>query len=232
MSIDIVAAELLLQRLRADTVPDVTHLKLLLTHELVTGIKVAPRRHSIVLRARAAAGDPLVDARAALQIQHIMIESDRPSLFFPLQHPVRQLFVLFVQQRQVCLSQRQRVGRIRDHRLHGQLVKTQLGHVFDVLGEVGIAVGVGAAHVIFGAVRGRRLRAAGGRSLVPAGSCIFRAAGPATRRHQPLELRHDQIVAPLIIDRPSEPVVDFLSSVQAQDHVVHFPVGEFDDLIV
>ena len=120
------------------------------------------------------------------------------------------------------------IGRIRDHRLHGQLVKTQLGHVFDVLGEVGIAVGVGAAHVIFGAVRGRRLRAAGGRSLVPAGSCT----GAAARRHQPLKLWHDQIVASLIIDGPAEPVVDFLSSVQTQDHVVHFPVGEFDDLIV
>ena len=50
--------------------------------------------------------------------------------------------------------------------------------------------------------------------------------------HQLLELGDDLVIAsPAGVIHP-QPVMDFLPSVQAQDHVIHFPVGKVDDVLV
>ena len=92
-----------------------------------------------------------------------------------------------------------------DHRLHAQLVKAQIGQMEDVVGEVHIVVGEGAAHIVF---------------LVAAGLGEL------------LELGHDGVVAALTGVVLAQPVVDFLAAVDAHDHVVHFLIGKLDDLVV
>ena len=75
----------------------------------------------------------------------------------------------------------------------------------DVVGEVGVVVGVGAAHVIV---------------LVAA---LF---------HKLLELRHDGVIAAVACVVLAEAVMDFLAAIEAQHDIVALLVAEVDDIVV
>ena len=127
------------------------------------------------------------------------------SLFLPAEHVLRQDLILLFDDREILLCQRGGVLRIRHHGLHGELRKAEIiCHVEDVLCEVGVVVGEGAAHVV----------GAAGAGL-----------------HELLEVRHDPVIG--AVSRPVDPeaVVDLLPAVQGEDHVVALPVGPLDDLI-
>ena len=185
--------------------PHVAHGVLRVPHELVAGVQLAPGGHRQVLRAAAAAGDPLVHAGTALQVDHIVVEGDGPALPPPADHLHRQALVLLVELGLILLRQGVGLTGGADHRLHGQLRKAQVRHVEDVLGEIHVVVGEGAPDVV---------------------------ALSAPGLHQLLELGHDDVVAALVPGGPPQPVVDLLPAIQAQHHVVHLPVGEVDDVVV
>ena len=81
--VGVAGTELLPQGGVGNAVPHVPQLVGFLPHELVAGVQVAPGGDRHVLRAGAAAGDPLVDAGAAGEVQHIVVEGDGPALLLP-----------------------------------------------------------------------------------------------------------------------------------------------------
>ena len=203
--VGVAGAEFLPQGRIGHAVPDVAQLVGFLTHELMAGIQVSPRGHSHILRAGAAAGDPLVNAGAARQIQHVVIEGDGLAFLFPTQHILGQQLVLVLHDLQILRRQRGGVLRRAHHRLHAQLREAQIRHVEQVLRKVRIGMGKGAAHIIV---------------LVASGL------------YQLLELRHNALVAAIACIVHPQPVMNFLAAIQRQHHIAHFPVGEVDHVIV
>ena len=97
------------------------------------------------------------------------------------------------------------VGGLGDDRFHAQLREAEVGHVEDVVGEVGIVVGVGAAHIVV---------------LV------------AALLHELLKFRDDGVIAAMAGVVLAEAVMDFLAAVEAQHDVVALLVAEVDDIVV
>ena len=188
-----------------DALPDVAHPVLGVADELVAGVQVAPGGHGHVLGAGAAARNALVDAGAAGQVDHVMVEGKAAALAVALDHFLGQDLILLLQDGQVGLGQGAGVVRLADHRLHAQLSETEVCHVEDVVGEVGVEVGVGAAHVV---------------ALV--------AALP----DELLELGHDGVIAAVARVVLAEAVVDLLAAIEAQDDIVALLVAEVDHILV
>ena len=188
-----------------DALPDVAHQVLGVADELVAGVEVAPRGNGHVLGAGAAAGDALVDAGAAGEVDHVVVEGEAPALAVALDHLFGQDLVLLLQDGQVLGGEGAGVGGLRDHRLHAQLGEAEVGHVEDVVGEVGVVVGVGAAHIVV---------------LV------------AALLHELLKFRDDGVIAAMAGVVLAEAVVDLLAAVEAQDDVVALLVAEVDDVVV
>ena len=134
------------------------------------------------------------------------MEEGKPSAaFLPVDHDLRQLIVLLEDLRQVFLTDRVRVRILADHRLNGDPLKAKLCKMQENKKKIQVIPCKSASYVIL--------------LLVPA-LC------------QLLELRHDQVIASLPVAERAHPVIDFFSSVQAQDHIVHLFVDELLDLIV
>ena len=76
------------------TVKNVTQLELFLANELVAGIEIAPGSHGHILGSRATARDALVDAGAAFEVDHVVVEGKGLALTVLVQHEHGQLFVL------------------------------------------------------------------------------------------------------------------------------------------
>ncbi len=189
-----------------DALPDVAQLEVLLPHELVAGVQFPGGGDRHVLGARAAARDTLVDAGAAGQVQHVVVEGKGFARLPPLLHQLGQLFVLVKDDVQIRFGESGGVVGGADHRLHGKLVKAQVQHGLDVLQKIGVFMGEGAPHVVG----------------------LVRRAGS----HQLLEFGHDGLPAALTGVVHPVAVMDFLPAVQREDHVVHFLVGKVDDIVV
>ena len=188
-----------------DALPDVAHQVLGVADELVAGVEVAPGGDGHVLGAGAAAGDALVDAGAAGEVDHVMVEGEAAALAVALYHLLGEDLVLLLEDGQVLGGEGAGVGGLGDDRLHAQLREAEVGHVEDVVGEVGVVVGVGAAHVIV---------------LVAA---LF---------HELLKLRHDGVIAAVACVVLAEAVMDFLTAIEAQHDIVALLVAEVDDIVV
>ena len=188
-----------------DALPDVAHQVLGVADELVTGVEVAPGGDGHVLGAGAATGDALVDAGAAGEVDHVMVEGKAAALAVALYHLLGEDLVLLLQDGQVLGGEGAGVGGLGDDRLHAQLREAEVGHVEDVVGEVGVVVGVGAAHVIV---------------LVTA---LF---------HELLKLRHDGVIAAVACVVLAEAVMDFLAAIEAQHDIVALLVAEVDDIVI
>ena len=173
--------------------------------ELVAGIEIPPRRDGHIFRARPAARDALIDAGAALKIEHVVVKGERPSLTAAGQHQLGQLFVLLEHDGKVGLGQRGRVVRRADDRLHAQLGEAEVEHRLDVLQKIGIGVREGAAHIVISA---------------------------AARFDQPLELGDDPLPASVARVVDAVAVVNLPTAVQTQHHVAALAVGEIDDVVV
>ena len=186
-------------------VPDVAQLEFLVAHELVTGVQVAPRGHGHVLRTGAAAGDALINAGAALEVDHIVVEGEGPSLLVPLQHQSGQILILLHDDFLVRLRQGRRITVGSHHRLHAQLREAQIQHGLDVLQKVGVGVGEGPPHIV---------------------------VLPLPGLHQLLELGNDLLPAAVSCIVHPVAVMDLLAAVQTQHHIAHLPVGEVDDVVV
>ena len=203
--VGVAGTEFLPQGCIGHAVPDIAQLVGFLAHELMAGIQITPRGHGHILRAGAAAGDPLVNAGAARQIQHVVIEGDGLAFLFPTQHILGQQLVLVLHDLQILRCQCGGVLRRAHHRLHAQLREAQIRHVEQVLRKVRIGMGKGAAHIIV---------------LVASGL------------YQLLELRHDALIAAVACIVHPQPVMDLLAAIQRQHHIAHFPVGEVDHVII
>ena len=188
-----------------DALPDVAHQVFGVAHKLVAGVQVAPGGHGHVLGAGAAAGDALIDAGAAGQVDHVVVEGKASALAVALDHLLGQDLVLLLQDGQIFCGQGAGVTGLGHHRLHAQLGKAEVRHVEDVVGKVGVVVSVGAAHVVV---------------LV------------AALLHELLELGHDGVVTAAAGIVLAEAVVHFLAAIQAQHHVVALLVAEVDDIVV
>ena len=92
--INVAGAEFVLNLFVCDPVPYVAETEFFISHKLVAGIKITPRRDCHVLRPGAAAGYPLVNAGTSGQIDHVVIEGERLSGTLPLKHQLRKLLVL------------------------------------------------------------------------------------------------------------------------------------------
>ena len=203
--IDIAGGEFLLDFCVGDPIPDVAQLEFFLAYKLMAGVQVAPGGHGHVFRSAAAAGDALVDAGAAGEVDHIVVEGKGPALFVALQLELGQVLILLHEDGQVLLRQARGVSLGGDHRFHGELRKAQVQHGLDVLQEVRVMVGKGAPHIVVLTV---------------------------TLADQLLELRDDLVVAAVACVVHPEPVVDLLPAVQAQDNIAHFLIAEVDDILV
>ena len=113
--------------------PHVAQLVGLVTHKLMAGVQVAPGGHGHVFGAGAAAGNALVDAGAAGQVDHIVIEGEGLARLFPLQHQGGQLFILILYDLHIRLGQLGGVPCSADHGLHGKLGEAQVQHLLDIL---------------------------------------------------------------------------------------------------
>ena len=171
----------------------------------MTRIQVAPRGHRHVLRSRSAAGNTLIDTGTALQIDHVVIEGKGLPFFVPLQHQLRQLFILLHDDRFVRLCQSGRIAGGGHHRFHAQFGKAQIQHSLDVLEKIGVGMGKRAAHIV---------------------------VLPLTGRHQFLELGHDLLPASVAGIVHTVAVVYLLASIKAQHHITHLTVDEVDHIIV
>ena len=188
-----------------NALPDIAHQVLGVAHKLVAGVQIAPRSNSHVLRAGATAGNALVDAGAAGEVDHVVVEGKATALAVALDHFLGKDLVLFLQDGQIFLGQGTGVAGLRHHRLHAQLSKAEVGHVEDIVGEVGVVVGVGAAHVVV---------------LV------------AALLHELLELGHDGIVAAMACIVLAEAVVDLFAAIQTQHHIVALLVAEINHIVI
>ena len=134
-----------------------------------------------------------------------MVEREAAALAVPLDHLFGQDLILLLEDGQVLRGQGAGVVRLTDHGLHAQLGKAEVSHVEDVVGKVGVEMGVGAAHVVV---------------LI------------AALLDELLELGHDGIIAAAARVILAEAVVDLLAAVQAQNDIVALLVAEVDDIVV
>ena len=171
----------------------------------MAGVQIAPGGNSHVLGAGAAAGDALIDAGAAGQVDHVVVEGKASALAVALDHLLGKDLVLLLQDGQVGLSQGAGVAGVADHRLHAQLGKAEVCHVEDIVGKVGVKVGIGAAHIVV---------------LV------------AALLDELLELGHDAVVAAVACAVHAEAVVDLLAAIQTQHHIVALLVAEVDNVVI
>ena len=111
-------------------------------------IQVTPRRHRKILRTGAAAGNSLVNTRPMGQIYHIVIEGEPISSLLSANHLRCQNLVLLKELRQVFLSQRKRIVRRTDHRLHGKFRKAQICHMEDIFCKIHIMMGKSSPHIV------------------------------------------------------------------------------------
>ena len=188
-----------------DAVPDVAEAVFRVPDELVAGEELAPGRDGHVLRAASAAGDALVNAGPVLEVYHIVVEGDGPALAPAAEHVLCKQLVLLAEDGEVLLGEGAGVAGRTDDGLHAQLREAEVGHMEEVVREVGVVVRVGASHVI---------------ALVPA------------RGDKALEVRHDALVAAVSGDVHAEAVVDLLAAVEGEDDVVHLAVAELRYLVV
>ena len=91
------------------------------------------------------------------------------------------------------------------YRLHRDLLESQICQMKHVVGEILVVLGKCTAHIIF--------------FLIPALCQLFK-------------LRQNQIIASFSVTERSHTVVNFLTSIDTQDHVVHLTVCELLYLIV
>ena len=90
--------------------------------------------------AGAAAGNALVDAGAAGEVDHVVVEGKATALAVALDHLLGKDLVLLLQDGQIFLGQSAGITGVADHGLHAQLGKAEVGHVEDIVGEVGVVV--------------------------------------------------------------------------------------------
>ena len=131
--VDIAGGKFVLDLGVVHTLPDVAQLELLLAYELMAGIEIAPRGDRHVLGARATARNALVDAGAARQIDHVVIEGEGLAFFVFFKHQHGKLFVLLHDDGTVCLGQLGGITGCADHRFHGKLVEAQIQHHLNIL---------------------------------------------------------------------------------------------------
>ena len=134
-----------------------------------------------------------------------MVEGDGPALAPAAEHVLCKQLVLLAEDGEVLLGEGAGVAGRTDDGLHAQLREAEVGHMEEVVREVGVVVRVGASHVI---------------ALVPA------------RGDKALEVRHDALVAAVSGDVYPEAVVDLLAAVEGEDDVVHLAVAELRYLVV
>ena len=123
----------------------------------------------------------------------------------PLQHLFCEKLVLRLHGFDILRRQGGGIVRGAHHRLHGKLREAQVRHVEQIVCEIGVCVGEGAAHII---------------------------ALPAPGFHELLEFRHDPVIAAVSGVIHPKPVVNLFSAVQGQHHVRHLPVRKFDHVVV
>ena len=202
---DVASVELFPKLGIRDALPHVAHRVVRIVHELMAGEQLPPGGHGQVLRAGAAAGHALVQAGAAGEIQHVVVEGEGPPLLLPLEHLLGQDLILRKELGQVLFRQGPGLAGGTDHRLHAQLGEAQVGHVEDVVGEVHVVVGEGPAHII---------------------------AQIAPFFHKTLEFGDNDVIAANPGEVFPQAVVDLFPAVQAEDDVVHLLVAELRHLIV
>ena len=171
----------------------------------MAGIQVAPGGDGHVLGARAAAADALIDAGAAGEVDHVMVEGEGAAFLPAFQHQAGQVLILPHHDGQILRRQGAGVALGAHHGLHAQFIEAQVQHDLDILEKIRVGMGEGAAHVI-----------------------VFAAPG----RHQLLKFGHDLLPAALARIVHPEAVVDLLAPVQAQHHIAAFPVGKVDHVVV
>ena len=213
-SVDIALAEVFLDIVVGDTIPNIAHKVFFVAYKLVARIKIAPWSDSKILCTGTTACDSLVDARPVGQVEHIVIEGYWMTFFFSFQHFLGKDFILAVKHRQILLGEGVRVIRTAHNRFHRKLGEAQVSKMENVLGKICVCMSIGAAYIIV------------------AVTAISNICGTCTYAGKFLELRNDNIVAAISLIVLSQTVMHFFSAVNAHDHVVAFLVCKFDNFVV
>ena len=104
--VDVAALELIHDLRLRNPLVHISHQIFVNPDKLMARIEISPRRHGKILCAGAAAGQPLVHARPAAQIDHIVEKGKSASFFLTLHHLGRQAIVLGEDRRQILLPER------------------------------------------------------------------------------------------------------------------------------
>ena len=201
-----------LRKLRVrDALVDVAELVALAADELMARIEVAVLRDGNVLMAGTTARQALGDARAVREVHVEVEEPEAPALAVALHVGLGQAVVLLADARQVFLREAERAV-LHDDRLDREDVEALVDHREDVLREVHIIVGVGAAQV--------RVDAA----VVPVAAL---AACDAL-----LEVLDDAVVRAVAARIRAHGVVDFLAAVEREHEREVVVVEPLDVLII
>ena len=134
-----------------------------------------------------------------------MVEGERSAFVVTLDHESCEFFVLLENNRQVFFCDSGRTGRICNDRFHGELVKSEVQHLPDIVYEINVVVGKGTSHVV---------------------------AEVTSLSYELLEVRNDPVVRAVACIVNTEAVVYFFTSVQGKNDIVHFPVGKLGYFVV
>ena len=126
------------------------------------------------------------------------------SFFFPADIFQRQFIILRQNGRYILLTQRIVLRDVRHHRLHGDLLESQVRQMLHVFGKVQIVSGKSAPHIII------HLVSALGHLLI---------------------LRYHLVIASLSAPVRPHQVMDSFSPVDAENDIRHLRVGKFQYLI-
>ena len=136
-----------------------------------------------------------------------MKEIETPSFLFTLNHLMGKIIILFTQIWDIFRSDRVVFGRWCHDRFHRDLVEAKIREMQDIFGEIKVPVRICSAHIV------------GKPELI-------------SHLSELQEFGKDEIVTALPFSERPHSVMNFLSPVDGENHIVHLPVAEFHDLII
>ena len=117
--------------------------------KLVAGVNIAVGRYRNILVARAAAGQTLAQARAALQVHHEVEEVEPLAVRAAIHINLRQALVFLADFGQILLAQGVFALRVGHNRLNADLVKALIRQMKHVVAKILVKAGKRATDVIF-----------------------------------------------------------------------------------
>ena len=168
-------------------------------------INISIRGDGNILVTTAAATQTFDHTRSLLQIDHEMEEIQESTVLLKFHQTVCQLIILLADTIQIFLRDRILHFRILHNRLHRDLIKALLIQMEYILGKIQIVLCICSTDIPF---------------LI------------ATLLHKFFKIPDDAVIASCSVCTHTHPVIDFLSSINGKNNIIHFLVDEINRIII